>query len=63
MAKLLNDLNEISERLDGKCDKDCEHCPIYLPAHDMCFHESQKKWEAWNRAEHERFGKILKGAI
>lgn len=41
--------------------KDCKNCDLYQKKRKECILDEDKKWEAWNKAEHERFGKILRG--
>ena len=55
----MEELLETWIQTEERCDKDCEHCDMFLPNDDMCFHEWHKKWQKWNAAEHKRFGEIL----
>lgn len=56
MEKLLKE-----RLLEDNCDHNCKECGLWIDAEKMCFNELHKKWERWNKAEHERFSKVLRG--
>lgn len=60
MARLDDIIQTMEDTKDG-CDHNCLKCDMYLPNYDMCFHEAEKQRMEWNRKEHERFGRVLKG--
>lgn len=57
----LDRIMQVMEETKNGCDHICEKCDMYLPARDECFHSAQKRWQEWNKKEHDRFGRILKG--
>ncbi len=62
MARRLStfEIEELIERTKHKCDHNCDDCYLWMPREQMCYHELNQKWEAWNIKEHKRFGEILK---
>lgn len=55
------ELYEQYEQLQNGCEHNCIQCGLWLFDRDECLIEANKKWEAWAKQEHERFGEILKG--
>ena len=47
---------------ENGCDRnhECETCELFQKKRNECIIEESKKWEAWNEAEHKRFGELLK---
>lgn len=62
MARL-KDIVDLMERTKYGCDKRCAKCELYLPKERMCYHEAERKREAWNEEKSKRFAKLLKGEI
>ena len=54
---------EVMEATKNGCDHNCSNCLMYLPDRYECYHITEKKWQEWNRKEHERFGRVLKGEL
>lgn len=45
---------------DG-CNKDCQHCDLYLPNRKECYIIAEEKWQNWTDERHKKFGEMLKG--
>ena len=55
------DLMELYEQTKTGCDHNCKNCGMWMPVENQCYHNLEQKWVEWNRAEHIRFGEILRG--
>lgn len=59
MARRLktDEIVEIMTKTQEFCDKNCKECVMFLPNVNMCFHEAERRWQAWNKKQHENFMK------